>query len=59
MHISETPKRSNAMHSAAPSRGGVAWAQIFHRRLSGSISILDGVKEGCLVAIRRGSSLTS
>jgi hypothetical protein len=47
------------MHSAAPSRGGVAWAQIFHRRLSGSISILDGVEEGCLVAIRRGSSLTS
>jgi hypothetical protein len=31
MHIAETPKRSNAIHSAAPNRSGMAWAQIFHR----------------------------
>jgi hypothetical protein len=59
MHIAEAPKMSNAIHSAAPSRGGAAWAQIFHRRVSGSASILGGVEEGCLIAIRGGSSLSS
>jgi hypothetical protein len=45
MEIAEAPKRSNAIHSAAPSRGGAAWAQIFHRRVSGSASVLGSVIE--------------
>jgi hypothetical protein len=57
MHISAAPKTSNALHSTAPSRGGANSAQIFHRRLSGSASILGGMKKGRLIAIRRGSCL--